>query len=31
MNADREWASTYAWRFAVLTELTALFLWALFG
>ena len=31
MNADGEWASTYAWGFAVLTALAALFLWAVFG
>jgi len=31
MNADGEWASTYAWGFAVLTALVAVFLWTLFG
>lgn len=31
INADGEWASTYAWGFAVLTALTAVFLWSLFG
>jgi hypothetical protein len=31
MNADGEWASTYAWGFAALTALTAVFLWTLFG
>jgi len=30
-NADGQWASNFAWGFAVLMALTAVLLWAMFG